>query len=447
MSAVVQPARGPAANVAAASAWLLEVEDLHVHFVTSRGVVRAVEGISYQVKAGEVVALVGESGCGKSVSSLAIMRLLAKPAGRVVGGRVLFQGRDLLQLSEERDARNSRPRHRDDFPGTDDVAEPGADDRVSDHGAAADPPGHGRGRGARPRARAPEARRHPRSGAPARPVSAPVFRRHAPARDDRDRLVVQSETADRRRAHDRARRDDPGADPEADERPLARARHRAGHHHAQFGRGRALRRPRQRDVFGAHRRAGRGARDFRAAAASLYRRPAALGAAARPAARRASSKPSTACRRTCSIRRSAAVSRRAVPRSCRIARPPRRRCSKSKPRTGLHACAARKWRRLDRSASACKARIAAAAAKSIDAATPLLRRARSAHVFRRVDRHAIAQARAVVVRAVDGLSFAIQRGETVGLVGESGCGKTTVGRTLLRLENPTAGASFTTART
>jgi oligopeptide/dipeptide ABC transporter ATP-binding protein len=101
MSAVVQPARGPAANVAAASAWLLEVEDLHVHFVTSRGVVRAVEGISYQVKAGEVVALVGESGCGKSVSSLAIMRLLAKPAGRVVGGRVLFQGRDLLQLSEE----------------------------------------------------------------------------------------------------------------------------------------------------------------------------------------------------------------------------------------------------------------------------------------------------------------------------------------------------------
>src|SRR5436190_14394298 len=83
------------------SPWLLEVEDLHVHFVTSRGVVRAVEGISYTVGKGEVVALVGESGCGKSVSSLAIMRLLAKPAGRIVAGRILFQGRDLLTLSDD----------------------------------------------------------------------------------------------------------------------------------------------------------------------------------------------------------------------------------------------------------------------------------------------------------------------------------------------------------
>ena len=81
--------------------WLLEVEDLHVHFVTTRGVVRAVEGISYAVRPGEVVALVGESGCGKSVSSLAIMRLLARPAGRIVAGRIRFQGRNLLDLSED----------------------------------------------------------------------------------------------------------------------------------------------------------------------------------------------------------------------------------------------------------------------------------------------------------------------------------------------------------
>src|SRR5215510_10384750 len=90
-----------AAPAATLSPWLLEVEDLHVHFVTTRGVVRAVEGISYKVKAGETVALVGESGCGKSVSSLAIMRLLARPAGRIVAGRILFQGRNLLELDEE----------------------------------------------------------------------------------------------------------------------------------------------------------------------------------------------------------------------------------------------------------------------------------------------------------------------------------------------------------
>ena len=102
MSAVLQTAGGSGIEQSASSAaWLLEVEDLHVHFVTSRGVVRAVEGISYQVRAGEVVALVGESGCGKSVSSLAIMQLLAKPAGRIVGGRILFQGRDLLKLSAD----------------------------------------------------------------------------------------------------------------------------------------------------------------------------------------------------------------------------------------------------------------------------------------------------------------------------------------------------------
>ena len=80
---------------------LLQVEDLRVEFTTSRGVLRAVDGISYAVERGEIVALVGESGCGKSVSALAIQRLLPKPAGRVVGGRVLLDGIDLLKLSEE----------------------------------------------------------------------------------------------------------------------------------------------------------------------------------------------------------------------------------------------------------------------------------------------------------------------------------------------------------
>jgi oligopeptide/dipeptide ABC transporter ATP-binding protein len=80
---------------------LLSVENLQTHFVTRSGVVRAVDDVSWDVEEGETVALVGESGCGKSVSALSIMRLVAGPAGRVVGGRVHFKGRDLLQLSEE----------------------------------------------------------------------------------------------------------------------------------------------------------------------------------------------------------------------------------------------------------------------------------------------------------------------------------------------------------
>ncbi len=89
------------AQPAASAPWLLEVDNLHVHFVTTAGVVRAVEGLSYKVRPGEVMALVGESGCGKSVSALSVMRLLAKPAGRIVAGRIMFNGRDLLELSEE----------------------------------------------------------------------------------------------------------------------------------------------------------------------------------------------------------------------------------------------------------------------------------------------------------------------------------------------------------
>ena len=80
---------------------LLEVEDLYVQFSTSRGIVRAVEGLSFHVDPGEIVAIVGKSGSGKSVSALSIMRLLPRHTGRIPKGRVTFDGRDLLMLSEE----------------------------------------------------------------------------------------------------------------------------------------------------------------------------------------------------------------------------------------------------------------------------------------------------------------------------------------------------------
>jgi peptide/nickel transport system ATP-binding protein len=78
---------------------LLRVEDLQTHFGTPDGVVRAVEGLSFDVGAGETVAIVGESGCGKSVTAMSILRLVPEPPGRV-RGRVLFEGRDLLALPE-----------------------------------------------------------------------------------------------------------------------------------------------------------------------------------------------------------------------------------------------------------------------------------------------------------------------------------------------------------
>jgi peptide/nickel transport system ATP-binding protein len=79
---------------------LLEVRELMTHFFTDDGVVRAVDGVSYAVHAGETLAVVGESGSGKSVTALSILRLVATPPGRIVGGSIRFRGRDLLSLSE-----------------------------------------------------------------------------------------------------------------------------------------------------------------------------------------------------------------------------------------------------------------------------------------------------------------------------------------------------------
>jgi len=79
---------------------LLEVEELKTYFFTRDGVVRAVDGVSFSVGRGETLCIVGESGCGKSVTSLSILRLIASPPGRTVAGRVLFEGRDLLALPE-----------------------------------------------------------------------------------------------------------------------------------------------------------------------------------------------------------------------------------------------------------------------------------------------------------------------------------------------------------
>jgi oligopeptide/dipeptide ABC transporter ATP-binding protein len=79
---------------------LLQVKDLHTYFYTEDGVVKAVDGVDFDVFPGEILGLVGESGCGKSVTSFSIMRLVGVP-GKIVSGEILFEGKDLLKLSED----------------------------------------------------------------------------------------------------------------------------------------------------------------------------------------------------------------------------------------------------------------------------------------------------------------------------------------------------------
>ena len=81
---------------------LLELNELKTHFFTRRGVIKAVDGVSFEIYRGETLGVVGESGCGKSISALSIMRLIPTPPGRIVGGKIFFEGKDLLQLSLDR---------------------------------------------------------------------------------------------------------------------------------------------------------------------------------------------------------------------------------------------------------------------------------------------------------------------------------------------------------
>ncbi len=79
---------------------VLEVNDLQTHFFTRLGIVKAVDGVSFNVRKGETLGIVGESGCGKTMTARSLLRLVPKPSGRIVGGQILLKGDDLLQKSE-----------------------------------------------------------------------------------------------------------------------------------------------------------------------------------------------------------------------------------------------------------------------------------------------------------------------------------------------------------
>ncbi|MET4697512.1 peptide/nickel transport system ATP-binding protein [Constrictibacter sp. MBR-5] len=108
-ASAVSPHETPAIEPHADAAKILQVDGLQTWFYTRRGIVKAVDNLSFHVRAGETLAIVGESGCGKSITALSVMRLIPSPPGRIVGGSVQLLDRDLMKLSEDemRDVRGN----------------------------------------------------------------------------------------------------------------------------------------------------------------------------------------------------------------------------------------------------------------------------------------------------------------------------------------------------
>ena len=245
---------------------VLEVEGLDVDIRTPAGVLHPVRDVSFRVARGETLCLVGESGCGKSITSLAIMDLLPRKATRRAR-KLRFLGEDLGSATGKRinDLRGDRMAMIFQEPMT--ALNPAytIGEQLIEHYRHHRHASLGRRDRAR-RGAAGKGRHRLRRPAPG-PVSAPAVRRPAPARDDRHGADVRARIADRRRAQHRAGRHHPGPDPAAAGRPAGRAGHRDGADHARPRRGGAHRRSRRRDVRRRSGGGGRGRRHLRASRA------------------------------------------------------------------------------------------------------------------------------------------------------------------------------------
>ena len=192
---------------------VLEVEDIRTRFHTRDGTVHAVNGISFDLREGELLGVVGESGSGKSVTMMSLLKLLPMPPAEIVSGRALLDGEDLIALDvdELTHVRGARVGFIFQDPMT-------SLNPVLSVGYQLTEPlrvhlGMKRRRRAAPGGRAAGSGRHSRRGEPPRRLPAPVLGRDAPAGDDRHRARLQPQGADRGRADHRARRHHPGADP------------------------------------------------------------------------------------------------------------------------------------------------------------------------------------------------------------------------------------------
>ena len=202
---------------------MLHIDDLKVELDAEAGLVRAIDGLRWRIERGETFALVGESGCGKSMTALALMRLLPDN-GRVAGGEIML-GRHATCWAcpkSQMRARARRP-HRHDLPGAGDQPEPGDARRRADRRGDRGPHAAARRGGARQGHRLAAARRHPRARAPHRRLPVPHERRPEAARDDRHGAGRRARLPGRRRADHRAGRHHPGADPRPAAGPAARA--------------------------------------------------------------------------------------------------------------------------------------------------------------------------------------------------------------------------------
>ena len=276
---------------------LLEVAGLAKHFPVRRGAfglvsghVRAVDGVDFQLEAGETLAIVGESGCGKSTVGRLVLRLIEPSAGQV-----RFEGEDLLALVRQRDAR-APPAHAGDLPGPLRLAQ-SAHDGGRHAGRAADAawPCQERSGAQDPRRRAPGTGGTARRARP--PLSARVLRRPAPAAGDRPRARRRAQADRGRRARLGARRVDPGAGHQPDALPAAAFRARL-HLHQPRSRGcETHRRSHRRNVPRQDRGDGDDRRALPQSAPSLHARPAGRRAAARSHGRCASARCSRATSR------------------------------------------------------------------------------------------------------------------------------------------------------